>query len=321
MAFDFEPETAAFVAAVAAGPPTEGLSIDELRDGYRATVIGNSAVVDAEIASLDMDVAGPRGAIAVRLYIPAGLPAPAPLLLYVHGGGFAVGDLESHDRLLRLVAATAKVAVLGLDYARAPEHPFPAARDDVRAVLGWARDQSAALGIDPGRIALGGESAGATHAVMVALAGEAGDLVALWLLVPALDPAGRGASHSEFATGAGRTATEFAYLWSLYLPDAAERAALAPIDADPAGLPPLLVYTAEFDPARDDGEAFAARAEAAGVAVSRHREAGLVHQFPEITGISPGSRAAVEAAARELGATLNGPVVREFKLGMSLKAR
>lgn len=320
MGFAFEPETAAFVAAVAAGPPTEGLSIDQLREGYRATVIGNSAVVDAEIASLDMDVPGPRGAIAVRLYMPAGLAAPAPLLLYVHGGGFAVGDLESHDRLLRLVAATAKVAVLGLDYARAPEHPFPAARDDVVAALGWAREKAADLGIDPERLALGGESAGATHAVMAALA-DAGVLKALWLLVPALDPAGRGASHAEFATGAGRTATEFAYLWSLYLPDPAERAAVAPIDADPAGLPPLLIYTAEFDPARDDGEAFAARAEAAGVAVSHYREAGLVHQFPEITGISPGSRAAVETAARELGATLNGPVVRGLKLGMSLKAR
>lgn len=308
--FAFEAETAAFVATVEAAPPTEGLSIDQLRDGYRSTVIANSAAGHEDVDARDLAMPAGARAVAARLYTPAAVASVGPLLIYVHGGGFAVGDLTSHDKLVRLVAAAGGIRVLALDYRLAPEHPFPAALDDVLAAFAWAAANAASLGVDPARIAIGGESAGGTHAVAATLslvaAGGPRPRV-LWVLVPALDAAGTGLSHTMFATGAGRTATEFAYLWSLYLPDAVMRhdARAVPALADPRGLPTTLVYTAEFDPARSDGEDFAERARAAGVDVRLKREVGLVHQFPEITGLSPASHAAIVAAARDLAAALD----------------
>lgn len=308
MAYDFEPETAAFVGAVEQSPPTEGLSLDQLRDGYRATVIANSVVIDAQVDSEDRTIAVGDRSLPIRLYRPGSAPSRGPLLIYVHGGGFAVGDLESHDRLIRLIVAESGIRALAIDYRRAPEAPYPAALDDVIAAYGWAQAHAEDLQIDPARIALGGESAGATHATMASIATSEAAVppALLWAFVPALDPLGRGESHRSFATGAGRTATEFAYLWSLYLPDASQREdpSIAPSHADATRLPRTLFYTAEFDPARDDGEDFAARATSAGADVTVKRKAGLVHQFPEITGISPRSRQAVVDAAHELAAAL-----------------
>jgi acetyl esterase len=141
-------------------------------------------------------------------------------------------------------------------------------------------------------------------AAALALRGSDASVAAVWVMAPALDATLSGSSYAEFAEGTGRTAAEFAYLWSLYVPDAAARASadVSPALADLAGCPPLFVYPAEFDPARSDGEDFAARAEAAGVAVVLRRRAGLIHQYPEITGVSAASRQAVEDAARELAA-------------------
>jgi acetyl esterase len=308
--FAFEPETASFVEAVANGPATENLTIDQLREGYRATVIGNSVPKRDSVQSSEEIVSGPAGDIAVRIYVPDALAdTVSGLLIYIHGGGFAVGDLESHDSLLRLIASEAEVRVLALDYRRAPENPFPAARDDTLACFDWALNNAGHLSIDPTNIAIGGESAGGTHAITAALklaSANPGSLRAVWVFVPALDPTGSGESHTLFATGAGRTAAEFSYLWSLYLPDPAmhSNAEAAPALADASGLPTTFIYTAEFDPARDDGENFAAKAKAGGVDVRLKRQAGLVHQFPEITGISPASLAAVADAAKDLKALL-----------------
>ncbi len=307
--FAFEPETATFVRSVEQGPPTEGLSISALRDGYRATVIANSVEPDSGVTTRDLAIPGETGEIAARLYVPESSREGGGLLIYVHGGGFAVGDLDSHDRLVRLIAAASRLTVLCLDYPLAPEHPFPAARDAVITAFEWTRANAASLGVDAARIALGGESAGATHVIMatLALVRSGGEMPALvWALVPATDPAGSTASHRDFANGAGRTAQEFAYLWSLYLPDEAQRSdpAIVPALADLAGMPALLIHTAEYDPARDDGEQLAQRAHAAGVSVTLTRHAGLVHQFPEITGISSASREAIVQAARELADAL-----------------
>jgi len=308
--FDFEPETARFVESVANGPPTENLTIEQLRDGYRATVIANSVAPVASVTTRDERLETSEGFVTLRLYTPDGIAGRVSgLLIYVHGGGFAVGDLESHDNLLRLICNEAETRVLAVDYRRAPENPFPAARDDVIACFEWAIANSDRLNIDKDRIALGGESAGGTHAVTAAIKLSAANphvLKALWVFVPALDPTGAGESHTIFATGAGRTATEFAYLWSLYLPDESLRTSpeAGPAFADASVLPMTFIYTAEFDPARDDGENFAAKAMAAGTDVRLKRQAGLVHQFPEITGISPASRLAVVDAAKDLKAIL-----------------
>lgn len=304
--FKFEAETARFVDSVAKGPPTENLTIDQLRDGYRATVIANSVPALTSVKVREEKIVTHDSSVALRLYTPQRIEdSVSGLLIYVHGGGFAVGDLESHDNLLRLVADAADTRVLALDYRRAPENPFPAARDDVLACYEWAIANADALNVDKTKIALGGESAGGTHAVTAAInlsTVNPNALKALWVFVPALDPTGSGESHTLFATGAGRTAAEFAYLWSLYLPEENLRTSpeAAPAFADIPILPTTFIYTAEFDPARDDGEHFAAKARANGGDVRLKRQPGLVHQFPEITGISPASRQAVVDAAKDL---------------------
>ncbi len=297
-----EAETAAYLAAFAAMPPRENQSIDDLRDGYKAELLRSSAAADPGVAWRPLSIPGHAGQIPARLYVPLSADHGGPLLLYVHGGGFAVGDLDSHDGLVRLIAATSGLKVLTLHYRRAPEAPFPAARDDVLSVFRWAAANAATLDIDPSRIVLGGESAGAAHAVASALIlrGEAVTPRAVWVMSPALDATTSGETYRTFATGAGRTAAEFAYLWSLYAPDPATHSdpAVSPGLADPTGLPPLYIYPSEFDPARSDGEAFAEKARAAGVPVTLRLRAGLIHQHPEITGVSAASRKAVEDAAR-----------------------
>lgn len=304
---NLEPETASFVEAVARQPATENLPLDVLRAGYSATVSANTLLPDSPVETRDLTGDGAVGPLDVRLYTPASLMAgTSPLILYVHGGGFAVGDLDSHENLVKMIAVSANARALALDYRRAPEHRYPAARDDVLAVYRWAVAHADLLGIDSRRIALAGESAGGTHAVAAALAlrGDASaPLAALMAFVPALDASTSGASYETYSNGTGRTATEFRYLWSLYLPDekAREYPEASPLMADLAGLPPTIIYTAEFDPARDDGEAFAVKARAASVEVQHQRVSGAVHQFPEITRLSPASRAAVEAAAAALG--------------------
>lgn len=310
--FAFEAATAAFIreqdAEREVGPnePT----VDQLREGYADHLRRRSVMPDMSVEARDLACDGPAGAISLRLYTPPNLsPLPSPLLVYVHGGGFAVGDLDSHDALARLLSTEASLRVLTLHYRRAPEAPYPAAREDVVAVYLWARANADALGIDPERIAIGGESAGGTHAAAATLAlRDHGKPLpkALWMLVPALDAAAAGESHRIFETGAGRPAAEFQFLWSLYRPQDVEPSdpGLSPVYADLSGLPPVRIYTAEFDPVRSDGEAFAERARSAGVDAAVQCETGLIHQFPEITGVSPASRAAVVRAAGELRALL-----------------
>jgi acetyl esterase len=306
-----EPDSPAFADEVAAQPqPATPPPIDALRDGYRQAFRLTSVAPSTLVFAVELTIRGPAGSLPARLYTPLAVQASVTgLLVYAHGGGFAVGDLESHDALLRLVAEVSGLRVMALDYRRAPEHPFPAARDDVAAAFAWAASQAAALGVDPSRMALGGESAGATHAIAATLAlRDAGRAqpAALWVMVPATDASASGASHQLFATGAGRTAAEFQFLWGLYAPQGMPRQdpGLSPLFADLRGLPPTLVYTAEFDPARDDGEQFARRARDAGVDVRLWRESGLIHQFPEITGRSKASERAVRLAATDLSRQL-----------------
>lgn len=308
MTFAIEPDTAAYLTAFANQPPRENQSIDDLRENYKAELLRCAAAVADPATERALRVAGGAGEIDALLMTPRLAAPSAPLLLYVHGGGFAVGDLESHAPLARLICNEAGIPVLTIAYRRAPEAPFPAARDDVLAAFRWVVAHAETLGIDPARIVLGGESAGAAHAMASALALRDDPVTpcAVWVMSPALDATTSGSSYKTFETGAGRTAAEFAYLWSLYAPDPASHAdpGVSPALADPAGLPPLFLYPAEFDPARSDGEDFAERASAAGVAVTCRLRLGLIHQYPEITGVSPASRRAVVEAVEELAAFL-----------------
>jgi acetyl esterase len=221
----------------------------------------------------DLQAAGPHGPIPLRLYRPAGAAAGAawPALVYFHGGGWTIGDLVTHDVLCRTLCAGAGCAVLSVDYRLGPEHRFPAAVDDSLAATRFARNEAAALGIDPARIAVGGDSAGGNLAAVVCLAlRDAGEpLPAFQLLIyPATDMRAVAPSHASNGQGYLLTADSIAYFRGHYVADAAEWAdwRASPLLAhDHAHLPPALVLTAGFDPLRDEGRQYADALSGAGV--------------------------------------------------------
>jgi len=243
---------------------------------------------------------GPAGVVPVRLYVPGGGGQQAlPALVFFHGGGWVAGDLDTHDGFCRRLCAASGWRVIAVDYRRAPEHRFPAALDDALAALRWAAANAAALGIDPARLAVGGDSVGAGLAAAAALAARDGDgpKLALQLLVcPILDVGRSGGSRDAFAEGYFISRAAFARDMADYAPDvAADDPRLSPLRAASlAGLPPALIHTAEFDPFRDEGEAYAARLASAGVPVRAHRHDGMIHYFYALARAIP---RATEAAA------------------------
>jgi acetyl esterase len=226
----------------------------------------------ADIA--DHRIPGPGGPIAVRLYDP-GLAAPAPCLIYCHGGGFVLGGLESHDRVCRELALAGRVKVAAVDYRLAPEHRFPAALEDCVAAVEAVAAEAGAWGVDPARLAIGGDSAGGNLAlaVLLALRDRGGPRLAAGLLVYGMfagDPATE--SQRRFGDGSYLLSTaDLEWFWDCYLgPGAARRDPLAvPLRADLAGLPPLYVAAAALDPLLDDSRHL----------VERLRTEGRPHRF------------------------------------------
>jgi acetyl esterase len=261
-----------------------------------------------------VEVPGPAGAIAARLYVPpTGASAdPPPLLVYFHGGGWVIGDLETHDDPCRFLATHSGAALLAIDYRLAPEHPFPAAAEDAEAAYGWAVDNAERLGIDPSRIAVGGDSAGANLAAAVCLMARDGSLAppAMQLLIyPVTDAAAEAPSRRAFGEGFLLTHNDMDWFERRYLPAGADRTdpRVSVLGApDLSGLPPAYVATAGFDPLRDEGEAFAERLREAGVRVALRRHPGLVHTFANLTAICPSARTAMLEAAGGLRMGLTG---------------
>lgn len=209
--------------------------------------------------------------VACRLYRPG---SPVGLLLGIHGGGFVLGELDTHDAHWRRVANRTRWAVLAVDYRRAPEHRYPAASDDVDAALAWARRNGAALRVDTSRIAVVGDSAGGQLALVAALRCRA--LAAVALVYPCVDPSGSQPSyHAE--TG-GLTAREMDWYWACYL-NGQTPPELDLLGADLSGLPPTFVLTAEHDPLRDEGELLASRIAESGVPSCATRFLGMIHGF------------------------------------------
>ncbi|MDR6289105.1 acetyl esterase [Inquilinus ginsengisoli] len=196
--------------------------------------------------------------LRVRLYYPDGATGPLPAYLHAHGGGFAIGDIDSLDRWKREVARDAGVVVVGLEYALAPEHKFPTARDQTAGAIGWLRDNAAALGIDAGRIGIGGDSAGGNLALTTLLQlRDAGDPPLRFgaIVYGMLSADHDSPSHHAFGDGSyGLSTAKLDWFWDQYLPDPALRtsAVAAPLTADLEGLPPLLLLTAGLDPLLDD---------------------------------------------------------------------
>jgi acetyl esterase len=249
-------------------PPVHALTPAQARAMYRERRFFTQPDPPPLAEMHDLVAAGPGGSLRLRLYRPEA-DRTLPLLVYFHGGGWTIGDLDTHDVLCRQLALASGAAVLSVDYRMGPEQRFPAAVDDCVAATRWARSEAAALGIDPARIAVGGDSAGGNLAAVVSIVErDAGAALAHQLLIyPATDMRATAPSHRSNGQGYLLTADSVAYYRGHYIADPAEwtdwRASplLAP---DLTRLPPALVLTAGFDPLRDEGRQYADALSAAG---------------------------------------------------------
>lgn len=256
----------------------------------------------------DRTLPGPDGEIPVRIYTPQGT-GPFGVLVFFHGGGWVICSVESHDGVCRTLANTAGCVVVSVDYRLAPEHPFPAASEDCYAATRWVADNAASIRVDADRIAIGGDSAGGNLAAAVALmARERGGptLRHQMLVYPVTDYTFDTPSYAENAEGYLLTRNDMRWFWGHYLTsDADGDDPLASVlRADLRGLPPAHVVTAEFDPLRDEGEAYASRLRDAGVATTMTRFDGMIHGFFSMGAAMDAAGTAVDEAARELAAAL-----------------
>jgi acetyl esterase len=253
----------------------------------------------------EVELPGPAGSLKARMYVPH-FGGRTPLLVYLHGGGWVVCDLDTHDNVCRFLAREGGVRVLSIEYRLAPEHPFPAAVEDAFAALRFAHDNAARLGAAPDAIAIGGDSAGGNLAAVVSrlAAADGGPAPAFVLSIyPVTDLSTKHPSYALFGDGYALTEAQMDWYRRHYLPD--EAAALDPrasplLADDLAGLPPTYVATAGFDPLRDEGEAYASRLREAGVPVALRRHPGLVHGFVNAAGSTRFARAAMHELAGAL---------------------
>jgi acetyl esterase len=253
-------------------------------------------------------VAGGAGPLPARLYSPGvvGL-GRTPLVVWLHGGGWALGDLDTHDQPCRYLCRYGRVAVLSVDYRLAPEFPFPAAVEDALAAFSWAVDHADELGCDPSRVAIGGDSAGGNLAAVVsqlARDGRAAAPAAQLLVYPATDISVTYPSEDLFGEGYLLTRANMDWFEATYSAGAAKSdPRMSPLrHTDLSGLAPALVVTADFDPLRDEGELYARQLQAAGVPVMLRRTPGLVHGFLNMTGVHRNIRAEVIAISGSVGA-------------------
>ncbi len=284
-----------------------GLAPEPARDYVRRMTAATSGppIPMAEVRELEFG--GPAGTLPARLYVPLGAePPPRPMLVYFHGGGWVVGDLDTHDGVCRFLAAHSGAAVLSMDYRLAPEHPFPAPVEDANAAFRWAAANADELGVDPARIAVGGDSAGGNLAAGVSLAmrDTDGPQPKMQLLIyPATEAIEARRSRQLFADGFVLTQMDIDTCERHYLPDKSmgyEPLASVLRAPDHSRLPPAYVATAGFDPLRDEGEELAAKMREAGVSVALRRHPRLIHTFANLTAVSRSARSAMLEAAGAL---------------------
>ena len=287
--------------------PLHKLSVAEAREDFEAFQIMLSgrpaavgSIVDRTIPGAgDGATGGPDGRLRIRLYKPFGAgPQPLPTILYFHGGGWTIGSLEAYDPPLRFFCARTGCAVLAVDYRLAPEHKFPAAVDDAVATFRWLATNAAGLGLDPDRIVVAGDSAGGTLAAVVSqqTRGEAHRPCLQWLIYPCTDLGGSAPSHESCGSGFLLTREDMAWCRGHYLTnpnDDADPRASPLRQADLAGLPSALIFTAGFDPLRDEGKQYADRLSQSGAKVVYREFDSLIHGFI-------GMRGALQAAARAM---------------------
>jgi len=265
---------------------------------FRGPVTEVGSVQDLEIA----------GGLRARHYAPAGA-GEAPLTVYFHGGGFVIGDLDTHDEPCRILCRQAGIHVLSVEYRLAPEHPFPAALEDVAAALAWAQTNAATLGADPRRVSIGGDSAGGNLSAVVCLTSRNRPPTAQLLIYPPTDGITPRRSSELFDQGFFLSRNDRRAFGRYYAPMAGRDPdpRLSPLYAsDLSNLPPALVITAGFDILRDEGEAYAQALAAAGTVTRQRRYPSLGHGFIHMTGVCPAARRAMEEIAREWRAVIGG---------------
>jgi len=281
------------------------ISLEEFR-GHAATFMAQALA--PEVAAVEdhtfAEASGRR--IRVRVYRPD-LEALAGSILFSHGGGFVLGDLDSHDGMCRMLARSARCAVVAVDYRRAPEHPFPAAVEDCVAAARWVAKTHETLSL-PHRLALVGDSAGGHISIgaLLTLGREAASIRHLGLIYPMIDPGCTAASLDTYGGGGfllTRAAIE--WFWSLYLPAPSPRDARAwLLDADVRGFPSTTLITAALDPLRDEAHAFAERLRAADVPIEVREERGMVHGFVGLSHLTARAGEALQYLGSRIRASL-----------------
>ncbi|PVZ07954.1 alpha/beta hydrolase [Actinomycetospora cinnamomea] len=285
-------------------PPIECMTVPQAREACAAFIDLQPPPEDVADVT-DRTIPGPAGDIPVRIYTPAGA-GPRGVLVYFHGGGWVIGDLETVDRPCRTFANAADVVVVSVDYRLAPEHVQPAAFDDCYAATVWVAEHADELGVDPTRLAVGGDSAGGHLAAAVSLAARdrrGPEIAFQMLLYPVVDFDWTSPSITDNGEGYLLGRATMQWFWAHYLgaTDPGDDPIAFPLRAgDVSGLPPAFVGTAEYDPLRDEGEAYARKLEAAGTTVTATRYDGMIHGFLWTLGATPSGTRMVDDAVAAL---------------------
>jgi acetyl esterase len=288
-------------------PDAVDFPADRQRQFYRDLCARFSPARPAGLAATDSHADGPAGPVPIRIYRPRDAGTP-PVMLYLHGGGFIVGDLDSHDSICAEIADQAGIAVIAVDYRLAPEHRFPTAFDDCRAVLTALPGIAAEHDLDAARLVVGGDSAGANLSAALCLHARDNDGPAIAgqvLIYPGLGGDMTTGSYVEHAEAPGLTSADVHYYREIYLGSAGQdnKYARPLLETNYAGLPPAFLVAAEFDPLRDDAFTYGDRLKAAGVPALVRHEPLLVHAFLRARHMSEPAResfAAIVAATRSL---------------------
>jgi acetyl esterase len=304
-----DPMLKTFMDMLADFPAISELSVAQVRKRMRTATRVKKPLAVERVTDMTISTAGRR--IGARCYRPA--PGPLPGLVFFHGGGWTVGDLDTHDDVCRRIAREAGCVVIAVDYRLAPEHPFPAAVDDASAALYGVAEQAQALGIDAARLVVGGDSAGGNLSLIAALHGlaQGGPAIAgQWLLYPSCDLAAQDTeSYRLYSAGLGLSRADVHWFAGHYLPDRAllPDPRVSPLRAPSlAGLPPTYIGIAEHDVLRDEGWALARRLQAEGVKVVAECFADQIHGFANYATQVPASGLALSRAIAQLRQLLNG---------------
>jgi acetyl esterase len=283
--------------------PPPHVTLADLRNANKAFLL--SAPVPPIHAVEQLEIEGASGRIALRIYRPSAA-GNLPVALFCHGGGFVLGDLDTHDAICSRLALSAGGVVVSVDYGRAPESKFPGPVEDCFSALNWISTQSSRLNVDPHRLAVCGDSAGATLAAAAAMLARSRGVSVRYvaMIYPITDAACDTTSIHQYERGYLLTRSALQWFWNCYLanPQDAEDPLASILRADLTGFPPTTVATAEFDPLRSEGEAFADRLRGCGVTVVARRYLGMLHGFAGMPHLTPVATRVIEDIAGDLRA-------------------